>query len=215
MHVQTSTLPRMSMGFGGYTCNWGVHMCGLYETDAERDDLLYNFLHQGDVDGDLVRYYHPEPSPDPFLREYARRFPAEADHPKDPERFLLLSSAQRCFPNGRFVPLDQDPKLRALRERALKGDRNIRGVGDMDWATRGIPGAELLLPYEARLNRVLDGTFAFMTCIYDLRRFPGSTIMGVLRAHRFAVSRGLIFENPYYDPDRILAEHGIAWPPIV
>jgi hypothetical protein len=215
MHVQTSSGPKMSMGFGGYTCNWGVHMCGLYETDAERDDLLYAFLHQGDVDGDLVRYYHPEPTPDAFIREYGRRFPAEADHPRDPNHFLLTSSEQRCFPNGRFQPLDQDPKLRALRELAMKGDRRIRGVGDMDWVTRGIPGCELLLPYEARLNRVLDGTFCLMTCIYDLRKFPGSTIMGVLRTHRFAITRGMIVENPYYDPDRILAEHGVDWPPIV
>jgi hypothetical protein len=216
MHVQTSSGPKMSMGFGGYTCNWGVHMCGLYETDAERDDLLYAFLHQGDVDGDLVRYYHREDTPDVFLREYARRFPAEADHPRDPERFLLLSSEQRCYPHGRFSPLDQDPKLRALRERALTGGRPIRGVGDMDWVAKGVPGTELFAPYEARLNQLFAGPVPMLvTCIYDLRKFSGSTIMEVLRTHRFTITRGMIVENPYYDPEKILAEHGVGWPPLV
>jgi hypothetical protein len=213
MHVQTSNMPKLSMGFGGYTCNWGVHMCGLYETDAERDDLVYNHLHQGDLDGDLVRFNHADPTPERFQREYARRFPAEAEHTKDPARFALISAEQRCFPTGRFDPLAQDPKLRAFRE-AARG-RRIRGVGEMDWALQGVPGTELLLPYEARLNNLFDGVTAMFTCIYDLRRFPGSTIMGVLRTHRYAITHGMIVENPYYDPKRILDEFGVDWPPLV
>jgi hypothetical protein len=215
MHVQTSTLAKLSMGFGGYTCNWGVHMCGLYETDAEYEDLVYRFLHQGDLDGDRVRFFHREATPDRFVREYARRFPDEADHPLDHDRFTLLSSRQRCFPDGRFEPLAQDPKLRALRESAAAGPGPIRGAADMDWVLEGIPGSELLLPYEARLNPILDGVPAVMTCIYDLRKFPGSTIMGVLRTHRFAITRGMIVENPYYDPAKVLREHGVEWPPIL
>jgi hypothetical protein len=215
MHIQTSTNPdRLSLGFGGYTCNWGVHMCGLYETDAERDDLVYSFLHQGDVDGDLVRFYHADATPDRFRREYGRRFPAEAAHVDDPDRFTLVTAEQRCYPTGRFEPLGQDPKLKALRELGLKSGRHIRGVGEMDWALLDVPGRELLLPYEARLNSFLDGSPILITCIYDLRRFPGSTIMGVLRTHRFCVTRGMIVENPYFDPGRILAEQAPDWPPL-
>jgi len=215
MHVHTSDLDRLSLGFGGYTCNWGVHMCGLYESDAERDDLIFSFLHQGDVDGDQVRYYHADPSPERFRREYARRYPAEADHPGQPERFTLLSAEQRCYPTGRFEPLAQDSKLKAMRDRAVADGTHIRGVGEMDWVLRGVPGLELLLPYEARLNGLFTNAPMLMTCLYDLRRFPGSTIMGVLRTHRFSITRGLIVENPYYDPERFLAEHAPpGWPPL-
>jgi hypothetical protein len=215
MHVQTSNLAPLSLGFGGYTCNWGVHMCGLYETDAEYDDLVYSFLHQGDLDGERLRFFHREPTSDRFVREWSRRFPGDADHALDPSRFQLLSSKQRCFPDGRFEPLAQDPKLRAFRESAIAGPRPIRGAADMDWALEGVPGCELLLPYEARLSPVLEGIPAVMTCLYDLRKFPGSTIMGVLRTHRFAITGGMIVENPYFDPGKVLAEHGVDWPPIL
>jgi len=215
MHVQTSDRESLSLGFGGYTCNWGVHMCGLYETDAEREDLVYRFLHQGDVDGDQVRYYHSEPTAESFKREYARRFPSEAAHPDDPSRFTLLSAKQRCFPEGRFEPLAQDPKLRALREQGLTPGRHIRGIGEMDWVLGDVPGKEMLLPYEARLNGLLSGTNVLMTCIYDLRKHPGSTIMGVLRTHRFAITRGMIVENSYYDPERIVRELAPDWPPLL
>ena len=212
MHIQTSDQARLSLGFGGYTCNWGVHMCGLYETDAEREELIYSFLHQGDVDGDQLRYYHTAPTAEAFRREYARRYPAEASHLDDPGRFTLVSAEQRCYPSGRFEPLGQDPKLKAMRERAERECVHVRGVGEMDWALRDVPGLELLLPYEARLNDIFVGAPMLITCIYDLRRFPGSTIMGVMRTHRFTISRGMIFENPYYDPQRFLAEHAPGWP---
>ncbi len=215
MHVRTSDQAPLSLGFGGYTCNWGVHMCGLYETDAELDDLVYGFLHQGDVDGDLCRYYHAEPTPERFLREYARRYPAEADHPRDPSRFTLVSAEQRCYPDGRFEPLAQDAKLRALRDGAVRDGRHVRGVGEMDWVLADIPGRELLLPYEARLNGLVERGPICFTCIYDLRKFPGSTIVGVLRTHRFSITRGMIVENPYYDPQRILDESGLGWPALV
>ena len=82
----------------------------------------------------------------------------------------------------------------------------------MDWAATDVPGKELLLPYEARLNALFDDTPILITCIYDLRKFPGSTIMGVLRTHRFAISKGMIVENPYYDPKPFLEK--VDWPPL-
>jgi hypothetical protein len=190
-------------------------MCCLYDSDAERDDFLYGFLHQGDVDGDLVRYYHAAPTPDAFRREYTRRFPAEAAHPSDPARFTLMSSEQRCFPTGRFEPLGQDAKLRAMRRTAEEQHHHIRGVGEMDWVLADVPGRELLLPYEARLNGLFQDSPLFMTCVYDLRKHSGETILGVLRTHRFTITRGMIVENPYYDPQRVLAEFRVAsWPPL-
>jgi len=215
MHVRTSDRESLSLGFGGYTCNWGVHMCCLYETDAERDELVFSFLHQGDIDGDIVRYYHSGDSSETFRKEYAWRYPAEATHPNSGDRFTLISSAQRNYPNGRFEPLSQDAKLKAVRDRALAEGCHIRGVGEMDWAASGVPGCELLLPYEARINGLFEKAPPILIiCIYDLRKFSGATIMGVLRAHRFSITAGIVVENPYYDPQRILDEYGVSWPPL-
>ena len=47
MHIKTSNQEKLDMGFGGYTCNWGLHICGLYETEIERDEILFGFFHEG------------------------------------------------------------------------------------------------------------------------------------------------------------------------
>jgi hypothetical protein len=85
----------------------------------------------------------------------------------------------------------------------------------MDWAAGDVPGCELLLPYEARINGLFElAPRMVIICIYDLRKFSGSMIMGVLRTHPFSIIRGIIVENPYYDPQKILDEHGVSWPPL-
>jgi len=42
MHFQTSDQEKLELGFGGYTCNWGLHICGLYETEKERDEIIFS-----------------------------------------------------------------------------------------------------------------------------------------------------------------------------
>lgn len=77
-----------------------------------------------------------------------------------------------------------------------------------------MPGRELLIPYEARIDGLFVNAPMAGTCLYDLRRFPGATITGVLQTHRFTVSRGVLLENPTYDPTGWLAEHAPDFPPL-
>lgn len=212
MHVHTSDQEPFALGFGGYTCNWGVHMCCLYDSDAEREDLICQYLHQGDVEGDLVRFMHANSARERFVSEYARRYPAEADHPGASDAFLLMPIRDRYCPQGRFDPLASIEAGRKARDRARAEGRHLRSIAEMDWVLEGVPGSELLLPYEAHANGLFRQAPMVITCLYDLRRFSGATIMGVLRTHRFAIMHGIIVENPYFDPQRVLEEHGVRWP---
>ena len=212
MHIETSESERLSLGFGGYTCNWGVHMCGLYESDAERDDIVYGYLHQGDVDGDLVRYMHLGHS-SRFQQEYARRYPAEADHPSSTGAFTLIPMDQRYDAGGRFDPYQSLRVVQAARDEAVALGRHVRSAADMDWVLKGLPGTNFLEAYEARANALFEGGKPLaVICLYDLRKHSGATIMSVLRTHRFSITKGLIVENPTYDPQRVLAETPAPWP---
>jgi len=85
----------------------------------------------------------------------------------------------------------------------------------MNWAAGGVPGSELLLPYEARINGLFTSEpWLVILCIYDLRRFSGAAVLGVLRTHRFAITGGMVVENPYYDPQGVLSASGLSWPPL-
>jgi hypothetical protein len=209
MHVKTSDQPVVHLGFGDWTANWGFHMCGLYETEEERDTIVMGFLNQGDRDRDLQLYCPVERSAENFHEEYAHRFPQEADHVHDPDRFQILSDRELYYPDGTFSPWAMDDGLNGFFSESQKtGPRNIRATAEMAWALQAIPGVEHLMVYESRLNYFIPGKPWISICLYNLNKFSGATIMDVLRTHPFTISGGIILQNPYFvDPDQWLAKN--------
>jgi hypothetical protein len=85
----------------------------------------------------------------------------------------------------------------------------IRASGEMTWALRDVPGVELLVGYEAQLNRFLPKhPQAVLLCLYDLERFTDAQLlMGLLRTHPKVLLSGQVLDNPWYvDPDEYLAD---------
>ena len=213
MHIQTSDQPSLELGFGGYRCNWGVHICGLFETEAERDEIIFGFLNQGDIDGDFQVLCTVEQSEAEFRARYAADFPDCAAHIDEPGRFVLSSPRSLYYPDGVFSPYRMDEGLNDLYRRSQKsGPRNIRATADMAWALEAVPGVEHLMVYESRLNYFIPPKPWISICLYNLNRFGGATIMDVLRTHPYAISSGVITENPFYQsPDDWLAQNAPAF----
>jgi len=209
MHIRTSEQAKLHMGFGGYTCNWGVHLCGLYENEAERDEILFGFLHQGDKDGDLQMYCPSERTADDFRLHYARQFPDCADHTDDMNIFQISSAKDLYYPSGVFSPWAMEEGLDYFYiQSQRKGKRNIRATAEMVWALEAIPGVEHLMAYESRLNYFIPSKPWISICLYNITKFSGAVIMDVLRTHPYTISGGVITENPYYqNPDEWLSRN--------
>lgn len=203
MHITTSQQETMDLGFGNYTCNWGTHICGLYETEHERDEIIFGFLHQGDLEDDLQIYCPVERTAADFITTYQARYPACAEHVHDADRFNLFSAKDLYFPDGRFSPRSMDHGLtRFYQASQQQGKRHVRATAEMAWALDAIPGVEHLMIYESRLNYFIAEKPWISICLYNLNRFSGAMIMKVLQTHPFTISGGVITKNPYFqDPD--------------
>jgi hypothetical protein len=93
-------------------------------------------------------------------------------------------------------------------ESQKNGKRNVRATAEMVWALEAIPGTEHLMAYESRLNYFITGKPWISICLYNLTKFSGSIKMNVLRTHPFAISGGIITQNPYFiEPDKWLKEN--------
>jgi hypothetical protein len=209
MHLQTSDQEKLELGFGDYTCNWGTHICGLYETEEERDEIIMGFLHAGDVKNELLIYFPAERSAENFSEEYAVRYPDCKEHVHDKNLFSINSSKEFYYPDGLFSPQRMlDGHEEYFAESQKNGKRNVRGTAEMVWALQTIPGIEHLMAYESRLNYFIAGKPWISICLYNITKFSGSIIVNVLRTHPYAISGGVITRNPYFqNPDDWLRKY--------
>lgn len=209
MHIKTSDQPIMTLGVGDYQCNWGLHVAGLYETDEQRDEIIFGFFNRGARDGDLQLYCPTERSEEDFRLQFSRQFPDLSDSLDSTGSFQFFSTNDLYFPNGVFSPKAMDIGLNAFfDESQSNGSRNIRASAEMVWALEAIPGREHLFAYESRLNYFIPGKPWVSICMYNIKKFSGALIMRVLQTHPYTISSAGITENPYYqDPNDWLREN--------
>jgi hypothetical protein len=208
MYIKTSNQEKVEMGFGNFQCNWGLHLAGLYETEEERDEILFGYLRQGMVESDLPFYVPAERSMQDFRGKFIDYCP-ECAKGFD-EKISLATAEELYYPTGIFSPWDMDDALNAFFQKSQqKGRRNVRAIAEMIWAlSDSVPGKEHLMAYESRLNYFIPGKPWISICMYNVTKFSGDVIMDVLRTHPFTLNGGIITQNPYFiNPDDYLAQY--------
>ncbi|HKK82445.1 MAG TPA: MEDS domain-containing protein [Prolixibacteraceae bacterium] len=209
MHIKTSNQEKLVLGIGDYTCNWGVHICGLYSSEKERDEIIFGYIGEGLRAGDLQLYCPVERTIEDFFYDFSTACPSCQEKMHEPNHLSISTARELYYPDGIFDPWHMDDALGDFfKQSQKKGKRNVRATAEMAWALEAIPGVEHLMAYEARLNYFVVGKPWISICMYNLNKFSGATIMNVLRTQPYTINGGVITQNPYYvHPDKWLAEN--------
>ena len=209
MHIQTSNQEELNLGIGNYSCNWGIHIAGLYETEEERDEILTAYLCEGLKAGDMGLYCPVEQTGEELSEKIVKECPSCKSKLNDHEHFSVSSAKDLYYPEGTFSPIAMDVGLDEFFENSQKnGKRNIRATAEMVWTLEAIPGVEHVMAYEARLNYFIPGKPWISICLYNTSKFSGSVIMNVLKTHPYTINGGVLMQNPFFeDPVKWLAKN--------
>lgn len=178
----------------------GSHMCYIYNNEDERREVMARFMESGISDNEYVFYLVDSMSKDDMvshLQEIGVNLPPEIDE----QQFCIMQAENTYCPGKNFSPEVMLQTLKTTYEESISnGFAGCRGMGEMSWALRGIPGSERLVEYESRINLIVRNHPLTAICQYDANRFDGATIFNILSVHPMMVVRGQVVKNPYYIP---------------
>jgi len=108
---------------------------------------------------------------------------------------------------GRMIAFLVEQTGRAVRE----GRSALRVALEMDWLLPHFPDSQLLVEYEARLNRQFAPGFPCSAlCQYDRNLFSPEIIKGIILTHPFVVKSGRVYRNFYYlEPEEYFASRRV------
>jgi hypothetical protein len=183
------------------------HICGFFRTPEEEYQLLLPFIKEGIERGEKA--FHVV---DPKLREdHLQRLKSAGINVTEAEKsgqFELCNWEQVYLQDGHF---NQDRMLAmwhdVLVATGQRGFPRTRLVAHMEWALEDHEGVSDLIEYEARFNLLHRSDRDPVICAYDLTRFSGDVIMGVLQTHPMVILGGVLQENPFFiPPEQFLQE---------
>jgi hypothetical protein len=201
-----TTLPNdVAFGVPGLELAPGGHVCALYPTLADRDDILKPYLREGLSRGD--KCFCVVDSTD--AEAVTAGLGADGDlAPVLARRQLDVFGSTEAFVRGGRFSTDMVMKFweHAVVEALSGGFTFARLVAEMTWALRLLPDIEELMVLESWLNQYLPRYPQVALCMYELGRFDGDTLVDVLKVHPQVLLGGILIDNPYYiEPDEFLA----------
>jgi hypothetical protein len=197
----------LSSGIPGVTFTPGDHICAFYRGAAQRNDILVPFLREAIRAGNKGICVMDDPDTEGIVRPLSEEVDLELSR-RTGQLDLLCSKA--AYLAGDYFDVQEmidfwDERIGKAVKR--DGFEFVRSVGEMTWALRDLPGVELLLTYEAKLNEFLPRYPQVILCLYDLEQFTDAEVLlDLLRTHPLILLSGQLVDNPWYcEPDEYLA----------
>jgi len=193
---------QVSFGFTEQRFPPGMHICYLYSDEDERQHTIAQFIQSGLLAGEKVVYLADipaAPSTDDMDAHLSRLGIIPPCHLK-PEQLVLTQAEAAYCPDGSFIPERMIDYWRSFYSQAQHENfAGARVTGETGWISKGMPGIERWVEYEAMINNLVEELPVHgVICQYDTNKIDGATLFDVLNVHPMMIVAGQVVHNPYF-----------------
>jgi DNA-binding CsgD family transcriptional regulator len=175
----------------------GTHICALYSSPAERDNLLFLFLREGIREGDKCLCLIDDAEPTAVLDQVDQK--RNGHGARRSEQLDVDRASDVYLQAGRFSVDHMVSFLSASLSRATESDFPLlRAAGEMSWVLPQRGGNEDFFLYESAVNKIVEDKPAVFLCMYDLQRFGVRMLVDVLKTHPKVLLDSMVLENPNF-----------------
>lgn len=186
----------------------GSHICLLYRTERERDNIAVPFLREGIRDNAMCRYVVDDQTAE-HLEQGLASCGVNVTAVEASGQLKLLTAADTYLRKDAFNTQEMIAFWETVAaEMQAANVPYARCAGETTFLQQRAPGLEHFLEYEAELNNYIPTRPLVVLCLYNVMKFSGDLIAGVLQTHPYAVMGGVLIRNPYYiPPEQFLAQY--------
>lgn len=177
------------------------HACFLYENPADQLATAVSFMTQGLKQGECCFYITDENSTD-AVKDAFERNGVNVKKQLANRALNIITKKESYLSSGSFDASEMLEFCKdAIKAATRAGFMAFRGAGEMSWALGNEPGCDQLIIYETLIDEYFENVKpdVISLCQYNVKRFPISTLQGVLHTHKTAVLEGgRVVSSPYY-----------------
>ncbi len=193
-------LSSTAFGFGGYTFNWGDHICAIFDSHTQQMEVMTPFIATGIRSEQRCVWIAPGESTN-ALKQALSDIGGDLVTLEASSQLLLLSEVDFYLHDGIFEPERTLELLQTLMEdNRREGYTTMRVATDVSWLCCGLLEAEVWEEFETRLTEQVADWPIVMVCQYDRRQITGNMVVAALRTHRIVLLGDSFHGNPFYQP---------------
>ncbi len=197
---------RVDLGIGGLQAEPGDHICGVFSTEAQRDQALIPFLQAGLASGDKCICVIDGTPPGEIVAALGPLGQAAALAAG--RQLEVYGASDLLLRSGGFSADEVIGAWKAAISDVMYSAQFdiVRAV--QVWSKRDVvPDMDELRALEYEMNRYLPLYPQVMVCLYDIDRFGGGALMNLVMTHPRVLVNGAVIENPHFlSPDDVPAQ---------
>jgi hypothetical protein len=185
----------------------GSHICSLFRTDEERNNIAVPFVKQGIRDGVACKYVVSDQTAE-HLRRALSASGLNVQKLEATGQLNVLTAADTYLRKDAFNYMEMIAFWETVcAEVRASGLPYARCTGETTFLRDGTPTFSQFLEYEAQLNNYVPNVPLVVLCQYNITKLSGNLVIGVLQTHPYAIMGGVLIRNPYYmPPEQFLAQ---------